>query len=134
MHEKYIKIAIKEAKKAYKEGEIPVGAVIVKDNKILSKAHNKVEKKKSVMYHAEISAILKASKKINNWRLNDCVMYVTLEPCLMCRYAIALSRIKKVYFILKKEKEIIEKTKYEYFNYKKEDSLNLIQNFFGERR
>ena len=134
MHEKYINIALQEAKKASIAGEIPVGAVIVKDNKIIAKAHNMVESKKNAIYHAEILAILKATKKINNWRLNDCVMYVTLEPCLMCRYAIALSRISEVYFILNKDKEIVVKTNYNNLNLKSAESLELIQNFFDKRR
>lgn len=88
--------ALKEAKKAYKKGEIPVGAIIVKNNKIISKAHNLKEKNKYVTSHAEIIAIQKACKKLKNWRLIDCEIYVTLEPCLMCLGAILDSRIKSV--------------------------------------
>ena len=95
--EKYMKEALKEAKKAYSKLEIPVGAVIVKDGKIIARGHNIKEEKKDTTKHAEIIAIQKASKKLNNWRLNDCEMYVTLEPCSMCAGAIIQSRIKKVY-------------------------------------
>lgn len=95
--EKYMKEALKEAKKAYNKLEIPVGAVIVKDGKIIARGHNIKEEKKDTTKHAEIIAIQKASKKLNNWRLNDCEMYVTLEPCSMCAGAIIQSRIKKVY-------------------------------------
>ena len=92
-----MKEALKEAQKAYNKLEIPVGAVIVKDGKIISKAHNIKEEKQDTTKHAEIIAIQKASKKLETWRLNDCEMYVTLEPCSMCAGAIIQSRIKKVY-------------------------------------
>jgi len=95
--EKFMKEALKEAKKAYEKLEIPVGAVIVKNNKIIARSHNLKEIKQDTTKHAEIMAIEKASKKLNNWRLNDCEMYVTLEPCSMCAGAIINSRIKKVY-------------------------------------
>lgn len=89
--------ALKEAKKAYKKMEVPVGCVIVKDGKIIAKAHNQKETKIDTTKHAEILAIQKASKKLNSWRLTDCQMYVTLEPCSMCAGAIINSRIEKVY-------------------------------------
>ena len=95
--EKYMKEALKEAKKAYDKEEIPVGAVIVKDNKIIARAHNLRETKKSSISHAEILAIEKANKKIGAWRLEGAEMYVTLEPCMMCMGAIINSRIKKIY-------------------------------------
>ena len=94
---KYMKEALKEAKKAYDKEEIPVGAVIVKDNKIIARAHNIKEEKNDTTKHAEIIAIQKASKKLNSWRLIDCEMYVTLEPCSMCAGALIQSRVKKVY-------------------------------------
>ena len=95
--EYFMKEALKEAKKAYKKLEVPVGVVIVKDNKIIAKAYNQKEGKNSPIKHAEIIAIEKACKKLNNWRLNDCDMYITLEPCAMCAGAIINSRIKKIY-------------------------------------
>ena len=97
MQEKYMKLALKEAKKAYDKKEIPVGAVIVKDDKVIAKAHNLKELKNDTTKHAEIIAIQKASKKLNSWRLENCEMYVTLEPCSMCAGAMINSRIKKVY-------------------------------------
>ena len=97
MEEKFMKEALKEAKKAYEKLEIPVGAVIVKNNKIIARAHNLKETKKMATAHAEILAIEKANKKLQNWRLLDCEMYVTLEPCQMCLGAIEASRIKKIY-------------------------------------
>ena len=95
--EYYMKQALKEAKKAYKKLEVPVGAVIVKDGKIIARAHNQKETKTDTTKHAEILAIQKASKKLESWRLIDCEMYITLEPCSMCAGAIINSRIKKVY-------------------------------------
>ena len=97
MEEKFMKAALKEAKKAYDKLEVPVGAVIVKDKKIIARAHNLKETKNDTTKHAEILAIQKASKKLNSWRLIDCEMYVTLEPCSMCAGALINSRIKKVY-------------------------------------
>lgn len=96
--EKYMLEALKEANKAIKLGEVPIGAVIVKDGKIISRAFNKKESSNLATSHAEILAINKACKKLNNWRLLDCTLYVTVEPCLMCCGAIIQSRIKKVVY------------------------------------
>ena len=95
--EYFMKEALLEAKKAYKKLEIPVGAIIVKDGEIIARAHNIKEEKKDTTKHAEILAIQRASKKLETWRLNDCEMYVTLEPCPMCAGAIIQSRLKKIY-------------------------------------
>ena len=95
--EKFMKEALKEAQKAYNKLEVPVGAVIVKDGKIIARAHNLKETKTDTTKHAEILAIQKASKKLKSWRLIDCEMYITLEPCPMCAGAIINSRIKKIY-------------------------------------
>ncbi len=97
MQEQFMKEALKEAKKAYNKLEIPVGAIIVKDGKIIARAHNIKEEKQDTTKHAEIIAIQKASKKLETWRLNDCEMYVTLEPCAMCAGAIIQARLKKLY-------------------------------------
>ena len=83
-HEYFMNEALKEAEKAYDKEEIPVGVVIVKDGKIIARGHNLKEIKKSSINHAEINAINKANKKLDSWRLFDCDMYVTLEPCTMC--------------------------------------------------
>ena len=93
---KFMKEALKEAKKAYDKEEIPVGAVIVRDDKIIARGHNIKELKKDTTKHAEIIAIQKASKKMDAWRLEGCTLYVTLEPCAMCAGALIQSRIKKV--------------------------------------
>ncbi|MBR2744431.1 MAG: tRNA adenosine(34) deaminase TadA [Clostridia bacterium] len=97
MQEKFMKLALKEARKAYDKEEIPVGAVIVKDDVVIARAHNVKELKNDTTRHAEIIAIQKASKKLGSWRLEDCEMYVTLEPCSMCAGALIQARIKKVY-------------------------------------
>lgn len=94
--EYYMKEALREAKKAYKKEEVPVGAVIVKNGKIIAKAHNLKEIKNDTTRHAEILAIQKASKALGVWRLEDCTMYVTLEPCTMCAGAAINARIKEV--------------------------------------
>lgn len=94
---KFMKEALKEAKKAYEKEEVPIGAVIVKDGKIISRGHNLRESKKSALSHAEIIAIEKACKKLQAWRLENCDMYVTLEPCAMCAGALINARIKNVY-------------------------------------
>lgn len=96
--QQYMKQAIKQAQIAFKADEVPVGAIIVKDNVVISRAYNKRENKQNALYHAEILAIDKACKKLNTFRLNDCVMYVTLEPCPMCAGAIINARLKKVVF------------------------------------
>ena len=97
-------LALKEAKKAALKGEVPVGAVIVKDEIIIAKAHNLRHTKKSVTAHAEMLAIQKATKKLNSWMLDDCTLYVTIEPCLMCSGTILQSRIKRVVYGAKEPK------------------------------
>ena len=94
--EKYMKEAIKQAKKAYALDEVPIGCVIVYEDKIIGRGYNRRNTDKNTLAHAEIQAIKKASKKMNDWRLEDCTLYVTLEPCQMCSGAIVQSRIKKV--------------------------------------
>ena len=89
----YMGIALKEARKAFKRKEVPVGAVIVKDNEIIAKGYNKRKLKGDITKHAELIVIQKANKKIKDWRLNDCTLYVTLFPCSMCASAIIQSRI-----------------------------------------
>ena len=94
--EKYMKAAIKQAQKAYALDEVPIGCVIVQNGKIIARGYNRRNTDKNTLAHAEISAIKKASKKTGDWRLEDCTMYVTLEPCQMCAGAIVQSRMKKV--------------------------------------
>ena len=147
MQEKFMKEALKEAKKAYDKLEVPVGVIIVKDGKIIARGHNLKETKFDTTNHAEIIAIQKASKKLKSWRLLDCEMYVTLEPCSMCAGAIINSRIKKVYIGANDEKtgavgsvlNLFEDYK---FNHKvefekgilKEDCENILKDFFKNLR
>lgn len=94
--ERYMKEAIKQAKKALELDEVPIGCVIVYDGKIIGRGYNRRNTDKSTLAHAEMIAIKKASRKINDWRLEDCTMYVTLEPCQMCAGAIVQARIPRV--------------------------------------
>lgn len=98
MNSKFMYEALKEAKVAANEGEVPVGAVIVRNGEIISKAHNMREQKQNALSHAEIEAINIACEKLGSWRLDDCELYVTLEPCPMCTGAIINARIKTVVF------------------------------------
>jgi tRNA(adenine34) deaminase len=95
---KHMKMAIQLASQAATADEVPVGCVIVKDGKVIGKGFNQKEEKSSAVYHAEIVAILKATKKLKDWRLENADIYVTLEPCLMCLGAIVNHRIKNIYF------------------------------------
>jgi len=141
----YIESAYKEAIKAKELGEVPVGAVIVKNGKIIAKAHNLREKKKNTLAHAEILCIDKACKKIDGWRLDNCEMYITLEPCMMCCGAIAQSRISKIYFCALDDKngcvitkanildvDITHKVEYEYIEDKR--CSEILKDFFKKLR
>jgi tRNA(adenine34) deaminase len=97
-HIKYMKLALKEAQKANDIDEVPIGAVIIKDGIVISKAHNLREKNQSATAHAEVIAINKACKKLNSWRLEGCILYVTLEPCTMCIGASILSRVDGIVY------------------------------------
>ena len=92
-----MQIAVEQAQIAAKHGEVPVGCVIVKDGKIIAKGYNQRERKRNCLWHAEIVALNRACRKLKSWRLNDCEMYVTLEPCQMCMGAIVNARLRKVY-------------------------------------
>ena len=99
--EYFMKIALESAKKAFLMDEVPVGCVIVKDQRIIGKGYNLVEKKQDATCHAEMIALKQAKKKLGNWRLNGCVVYSTLEPCMMCAGALLLSRIDKLIYAAK---------------------------------
>jgi tRNA(adenine34) deaminase len=96
--DEFMREALKEARKAAKKGEVPVGAVVVKDGQVIGRGHNLTEKKQSALTHAEMMALSQASKKLKSWRLMDCDLYVTLEPCTMCAGAIVLSRIRNLVY------------------------------------
>lgn len=147
IEEKFMKEALKEARKAYNKLEIPVGVVIVKNGKIIARAHNQKEQKKDTTKHAEIIAIQKASKKLDNWRLVDCQMYVTLEPCAMCAGALIHSRVQKIVIGTMDEKtgacgSVLNLLQDFTFNHKveiqtgvlKEECEEVLKDFFKELR
>lgn len=145
--EKFMEQALKEAKKAYQKEEVPIGAVIVKDGKIIARAYNLKEVKHDTTEHAEIRAIKKASKKLGAWRLSDCEMYTTLEPCPMCAGALIQARIKKVNIGTMDEKtgacgSVLNLLKDHKFNHQVEveygilenECKEILQDFFKELR
>ena len=130
---KIIKELIKLNKKAELNGEVPISALITKDNKIIAKAYNKVEEKQNILNHAEIICINKASKKLNNWRLDNCIMYVTLEPCNMCKEIIKKTRIKEINYFIKQNNNKTENDPT--YNYINNDDLSYnLTNFFKNIR
>lgn len=146
-HLKYMKAALQEAKKAYSIGETPIGCVIVYDGKIIARGYNQRNKKKSTLAHAELLAIGKATKKIGDWRLEDCTMYITLEPCPMCAGAIVQARIPRVVIGAMNAKagcagSIVNLLQEKKFNHRAEvvkgvlqnDCSELMQCFFKELR
>lgn len=147
MNEKYMRLAIKEAEKAQKIDEVPIGAVIVKNDKVIAKAHNLREKKQQATAHAEILAIEKACRKLGTWRLEGCILYVTLEPCAMCTGATILARIDHVIYGAKDAKggcieSCVEMYDQQGFNHYptyesgilEEECSKLLTDFFKEKR
>lgn len=135
--QKINKILYREALKAYKKGEIPVGAIIVKNSKIVAKSHNNRQKSHVLIGHAEINCILKAEKKLKDWRLDDCEMYITLSPCNMCEIFIKESRLKKVHFLLKQPNFDTKNSNFAQINGFEEDKLKyekLLKKFFSQLR
>lgn len=139
--------AFKEAKKAYNIGEVPIGAVIVCDGKIISRGFNKRESKQNALMHAEIIAINNACKKLKSWRLENAIIYVSLEPCPMCAGAIAASRIKKVVYGCKEKSScdnlceniltstrLNHKVEIEFDNTLEKDISQLLTQFFKDKR
>ena len=136
----FMNLALKQALKAYKKQEVPIGAIVVKNGKIISKAYNKKENKQITTKHAEIIAIKRACKKLKTWHLDECEIYTTMEPCLMCYGAIEQSRISKIYYGLKnmnfgfKSKYNIE-TKLQVCECKiSNEYIDYIKSFFKEKR
>jgi len=143
----YMNEAYKEALKAYKKDEVPIGAVIVKDGKIIGRGHNERELKNDATLHAEITAIKKACRKLGSWRLNDCDMYVTLEPCAMCAGALIQARIRTVYIGTPDPKagavgSVVDILSIEKFNHKvdvvygimEDECSAILKSFFKELR
>ncbi len=135
MNEKYLEIIQDLAKKAQKKNEIPVGCVIIYRGNIISKAYNQRESSNNILGHAEIIAITKAAKKLNTWKLDECEMYVTLEPCEMCRTIIKQSRINKVYYLAERLsiKKEYNKTKFVRVG-NNEKYLKILADFFENMR
>ena len=139
MKKEYLNKIYNLAKESYDNDEIPVGAIIVRNNEIIATGVNSRENRKSVIGHAEINAIENACKVIGDWRLDDCIMYVTLLPCMMCSGAILESRIKKVYYLCNRTNVCFKA--HRYINVEKIDDvlleekyLNLLQLFFENKR
>ncbi len=145
--EKYMREAIRQAKKAYALGEVPIGCVIVYEGKIIGRGYNRRTIDKNALAHAEIAAIKKACKKMGDWRLEECTMYVTLEPCQMCSGAIVQSRMKKVVIGCMNPKagcagSILNLLQIEEFNHQveltvgvlEEDCSHMMKQFFQELR
>ena len=119
--------------KAKQEDEVPVGAILVKENKKISKEYNKTNKTNDILSHAEINVIKKESKKLNNWRLDGCILYISLEPCGMCKEIIKKSRISKVIYFSKQNKYKTENDP-EYQFIKNNDISKYLSNYFKEKR
>lgn len=147
MEEEYMFEALKEAKKSYKKGDVPVGAVIVYKNKIIARAHNVKELKKIATRHAEMIVIEQACRRLNSWHLDNCTLYVTLEPCLMCSGAIIQSRLGKLVYATHSAKfgfvSSIEKTLNNVKNNHQveilsgvcdKESQELLKSFFKDKR
>ena len=135
MQNKYEKELYKLACKAYKKNEVPVAAIIVYNNKIISKAFNKRKKSNNPIDHAEVKAIIKATKKVGDWRLSKCELYVTLEPCHMCKEIIKESRIKNTYYFMDNDKVINFKSNFiKVENNTSVEFKNLLTNFFKNLR
>ena len=135
----FMQEAVKQSLIAQKNDDVPVGAVIVCNNKTIAKTHNKKEKSNDATNHAEILAISKACKKRNSWHLDDCELYCTMEPCMMCCGAIIQSRIKKVYYLVKNEKfgctELLKNSKIEVVEIEDIfDMKYILNNFFKNKR
>lgn len=128
----FMQEAIKQAQVAYKRGEVPIGCVIVKDGKIVAKGYNQREKKRNCLWHAEIVALNRACRKLKSWRLNDCEMYVTLEPCQMCMGAILNARLRKVYFGARSTTNLNWQTPVEF--QPNPEAQNILVAFFQDRR
>lgn len=129
-----MELAFKEAKKSIKTSDVPVGAVIVEKGQVIAKSHNTKEKKKIVTRHAEINAVEKACKKKKNWYLNNCELYVTLEPCKMCMGAIEQARIKKVIYAAPREKNNNLKSPILKQEEGVEKSKKMLKSFFKNKR
>jgi tRNA(adenine34) deaminase len=134
-HQTYMKVALQQAQKAYNLGEVPVGCVIVKDEKIIAKSHNMSEKMNNNLMHAEIIAINNACRKTKSKFLHNCDIYITLEPCDLCMNAIILCRLKRIFFATKETKTKAKNSNIEIYGHILEkEASNLLTNFFQQLR
>lgn len=131
--EKYIKLLYKLARKAARNGDVPVSAIILKNDKIIATGYNNRQKKSVVLGHAEVNAIIKAERKLGDFRLNDCILLTTLKPCKMCQSIIEAARIKEIYYILdQKDVESYQKANFKQLNHKDNVFIDKYQLLFDE--
>lgn len=131
--EKYIKLLYKLARKAARNGDVPVSAIILKNDKIIATGYNNRQKKSIVLGHAEVNAIIKAERKLGDFRLNDCILLTTLKPCKMCQSIIEAARIKEIYYILdQKGVESYQKANFKQLNHKDNVFIDKYQLLFDE--
>lgn len=128
----FMQVAVEQARIAGKRGEVPIGCVIVKDGKIIAKGYNQRERKQNCLWHAEIVALNQACRRLKSWRLNDCEMYVTLEPCQMCMGAILNARLRKVYIGAQSTTDLNWQTSVELLP--NSEAQNILVDFFRKRR
>lgn len=128
----YMQVAVEQARKAARRGEVPIGCVIVRNGKIIAKGYNQRERKQNCLWHAEIVALNRACRKLKSWRLSDCEMYVTLEPCQMCMGAILNARLRKVYIGARSTTDLNWQTPVEL--QPNAEAQNILVDFFRNRR
>lgn len=131
--EKYIQLLYKLARKAARNGDVPVSAIILKNDKIIATGYNNRQKKSVVLGHAEVNAIIKAERKLGDFRLNDCILLTTLKPCKMCQSIIEAARIKEIYYILdQKGVESYQKANFKQLNHKDNVFIDKYQLLFDD--
>ena len=128
----FMQMAVEQARIAAKHGEVPIGCVIVRDGKVIAKGYNQRERKQNCLWHAEIVALNRACRKLKSWRLNDCEMYVTLEPCQMCLGAILNARLRRVYVGAKSTTNLNWQTPIEL--QPNSEAQNILVDFFRNKR
>ena len=131
--EKYIQLLYKLARKAARNGDVPVSAIILKNDRIIATGYNNRQKKSFVLGHAEVNAIIKAERKLGDFRLNDCILLTTLKPCKMCQSIIEVARIKEIYYILdQKGVESYQKANFKQLNHKDNVFIDKYQLIFDD--
>lgn len=140
-HTKFFKVALQQAEKALKADEVPIGAVLVRGGRLIAKAHNLTEKRQSFLAHAEMLCLLQASRKLKSKFIDDAKLYVTVEPCMMCRFAARLCRINSVYYLAPSEKFGRNTKRYFHtqvrrlsFSTQRDNAILYLKNFFQSKR